>query len=436
MFGLGIVEVAQAAHALADLPRDLDDAERIDLIRDLETLKNAAAAAQAVASVDFDKSQRAAQVAAHTPRRRVGEGIAAQIGLARRESPFRGARQLALATTLTGQMPHTLNRMKRGELSEFRASILIRETECLDETDRRHIDHTLCGPEATAPHLSDRALEHAAKKLALELDAHAVVAKAAKAEADRHVSIRPAPDTMTWLGALLPVIHGVAVYAALKRAADTARAGGDPRSRGQVMADTLVERVTGATTTDPVRVNLDLVMTDRTFFDTSNEAAHLPGYGPVPAGWGRALAQDAVTGAQLWIRRLFTSPGTGCLVAMDSTARLAPKGLARFITRRDQDLCRTPWCGAPITQIDHVTDWAHGGTTSATNTQGLCARCNLAKQALGWRAKTLPGSGRTRRHTVHTTTPTGHTYHSRAPPPPGHLDISSPLEQLLLDLTG
>jgi len=32
----------------------------------------------------------------------------------------------------------------------------------------------------------------------------------------------------------------VAAYAALTRAADQARAAGDPRSRGQVMADTMV----------------------------------------------------------------------------------------------------------------------------------------------------------------------------------------------------
>ena len=47
---------------------------------------------------------------------------------------------------------------------------------------------------------------------------------------------------MTYVTALLPVAQGVGVYAALKRAADTTF---DDRSRGQVMADTLVERVTG-----------------------------------------------------------------------------------------------------------------------------------------------------------------------------------------------
>ncbi|MDO6145615.1 HNH endonuclease, partial [Paenarthrobacter aurescens] len=74
---------------------------------------------------------------------------------------------------------------------------------------------------------------------------------------ERMVSLRPAPDTMTYLTALLPVAQGVAVYKALTQAADSARSSGDAGSggasgsgsavptRGQVMADTLVERITG-----------------------------------------------------------------------------------------------------------------------------------------------------------------------------------------------
>ncbi len=47
---------------------------------------------------------------------------------------------------------------------------------------------------------------------------------------------------MTYVTALLPAAQGVGVYATLKRAADITF---DDRSRGQVMAHTFVERVTG-----------------------------------------------------------------------------------------------------------------------------------------------------------------------------------------------
>lgn len=52
-----------------------------------------------------------------------------------------------------------------------------------------------------------------------------------------------------------------------------------------------------------------------------------------------------------------------------------------------------------------------GGPTNETNGPGLCESCNHAKQAAGWHSRIRPG----RRHEMETTTPTGHTYRSRAP---------------------
>ena len=433
-----VERVREVKAALADWPRDVSDADRVDLLRELEELKCVASAVQAVAAVDLDASQRAAQREAGVPRSRVGEGIASQVGLARRESPAKGARLLGLAKVLDAEMPHTFARMRAGQLSEWRASILARETACLSLEDRREVDRRLCGPEGEAHELSDLALEHAARKLAIELDVESVAARARKAEADRGVWTRPAPDTMTYFSALLSVKHGIAAYAALRKAADAARAAGDPRSRGQIMADLLVERVTGASVADPSRINLDLVMTDRSFFRSgprTQEAAFVPGYGPVPSDWAHDLLRESLSAEAVWVRRTYTHPASGSLVAMDSRARRAPAGLAHLIGLRDQGRCRTPWCGAPIRTSDHVREWQAGGATDEHNLQGLCERCNLAKQALGWRAWPVgsadPGSDR---HVVMTRTPTGHTYRSRAPAPLGHVDFFTPPGGLTFEL--
>ena len=93
---------------------------------------------------------------------------------------------------------------------------------------------------------------------------------------------------MCHLTALLPVAAGVAVYKALSGHADTLRAAGDPRGRGQLMADALVERTTG-TPGGISGVEIQLVITDRTLFQADSEPARLPGYGTVPAGWARTL---------------------------------------------------------------------------------------------------------------------------------------------------
>ncbi len=136
--------------------------------------------------------------------------------------------------------------------------------------------------------------------------------RARRAPSERTVTIRPAPDAMTYVTGLLPVAQGVAVHAALTREADSLRA---------LLA--------------------------------GDEPAHLIGYG-----------HDA------------------------------------------------------------------SGATAEHNLQGLCERCNHAKQAPRWRARPTPGP----RHTVVVTTPTGHRHTSTAPPPPSthetHRDLR--FTQLLL----
>lgn len=117
---------------LAQVQQGASDAERVELISSLEALKAAASAAQARATAELDRSQRAEQAARGVPARRRGEGIASQVGLARHESPTKGAHYLGLAKVLVHEMPHTLALMTCGRLNEWRATLLARETACLD----------------------------------------------------------------------------------------------------------------------------------------------------------------------------------------------------------------------------------------------------------------------------------------------------------------
>ena len=114
-------------------------------------------------------------------------------------------------------------------------------------------------------------------------------------------------------------------------------------------------------------------MTDAALFGTSDEPAHVEGYGPVPAELAREIVAGACSSSeQVWLRRLYTSPTTGELVAMDARGRIFPRGLARFVRLRDQ-FCRTPWCDAPIRHTDHADGGAEGGATDAA-TARACAR--------------------------------------------------------------
>jgi hypothetical protein len=402
---------------------DADESALVERIAELERVKSAAAAGQARAAAALDATRRAAEAAAGVPAAGRGRSVASEIALARRDSPVRGNRHLGFAKALVYEMPHTLAALEAGVLTEWRATLIVRESACLDVEDRRALDAELCADPAALDGMGDTRVAAAAKTIAYRLDPHAVIDRAAKAEKERTVSIRPAPDTMTYLTALLPVAQGVSVYAALRREADTRT---DGRSRGQVMADTLVERVTGRSAAAATPIAVNLVLSDQTLLGGSSAPADVCGYGPIPAAVARGLVCGAVTDerSRATLRRLYAHPASGALVAMESRARLFPRGLAAFIGLRDQR-CRTPYCDAPIRHRDHARPWASGGVTSAGNGLGLCEQCNYVKEVAGWVVES--GVDEKYRHTAEFTTPTGRQYRSGAPPlstAPARMEIS------------
>ena len=407
--------------AVRDLAVADEDGARVDQIRALEELKAAAAAAQARVTATFVDSQRRAQRDAGVKAERAERGIASQVGLAKRCSPHAAARFVGWAKILTTELPHTFAALERGEITEWRPTLVARETVFLSREHRAQVDAALV---PRLERLGDRRVAAEARKLAYQLDPAGCVERQRAAEQDRRVSLRPAPDPMARLSALLPVTDGVGAYASLCRDADAMIAAGDLRSRGQLMADLLVQRLTGQQTTQGTPVEVNLVISTDTLLNGGDEAAHLDGIGPVPAPTAREMVFD--TDAPVWLRRVFTAAGSGQIVAVESKRRLFTSGQRRWIKLRDQ-VCRTPWCEAPIRHTDHVQPKDAGGPTSIDNGQGLCQACNYAKEAPGWRARPCSAGA------VTTTTPTGHRYHSRPPSLPGR-QRGSPLERHVADL--
>jgi hypothetical protein len=404
----------------------VDDGAAIEQVELLERVKAAAAARQARLSVVFDSSQRARQRARGVPARSVGKGVAEQIALARRESPTAGARHLRVARALVGDMPRTMAALSTGLVSEWTATVAVRETGCLSAEHRAQVDAEL-GDQL--PTLTPARAAAAAWAATCRLDSAAAAKRCAKATSDRHVSVRPAPEAMTYLTALLPLTQGVACYAALNAAANTAKATGDNRTRGQLMADLLVGRLTHPTTShsplpqtvqdsrlpradagppapagrqngaveqhradqttstaqptrtpgeaavsqtrsdqapahtaaeppdqapaqpdqepaqlagevafgDPWGVEVHLVVTDATLLGGDDTPALLTTAGPggsnpagdlIPAPVARDLVREA---ARAWVRRLYTHPESGQLVAMESTRRAFGGGLRRLV---------------------------------------------------------------------------------------------------------
>lgn len=410
-------------------PSTLTDAERIDVIAELERLKAGAAAAQARLTAAFADGQGLPFVP-DLPDPADLRPIGSQVALARRESPAHGDEHVRLALLLTGSLPRTMRALERGDISEWTATLVGREAAALNADQRHELDERLA-PDLSR--MSSRAGRMAARRIVAEIDAGAVRRRMERARQGRRVTLRVVGDGMAYLSILAPTTEVAGAHASLTQHALSVVAGacdgesttgrdGRVRGVGAIMSDTALERLSGRAATEAQPVAVNIVMTDRSLLRwgeqslSSEEPALIPGLGPVPADFVRELLSDPEVAA--FYRRLFTSPDGRDLIAADSRSRCFPKGLRSMIVLRDQR-CRTPFCDAPIAEIDHVRPHRAGGPTSYRNGLGLCRRCNLTKETPGYRVSVHdpPDPGRAPgAHAVTITTPVGQRVTSLAPP--------------------
>ena len=201
---------------LAQIDWNVNDATRIGLLDALERVKNAACGAQALACA-LDDATRRRDAEAEISSIRRGRGVAGKSGGAQRIPPP-GQVHLGLAKNLRAELPNTLAGLQDGTLSEWRATLIARETAHLSPTDRGNIDAALCKDPKTLHGWGNRRIVAEAKKLAYQLDPTRSWNQC-RAHSERRISCRPAPDSMAYLTALVPMTQGVAALAARKKAA-------------------------------------------------------------------------------------------------------------------------------------------------------------------------------------------------------------------------
>ena len=382
----------------------------------------------------------------------VARSVGSEVALARRESPTHGDRFVGLARALVHEMPVTMEALTAGVCGERHTIALAQVTAVLSREHRAEVDRRV-GP--LLGRLGVSGAERAARRVAAELDAAAVVARMEAAVRSRRVTVRPAPDGMAYLSVLGPLVEVVGAHAALQAHARSIVGGQRPdelpegRGIGAVAADTALRLLSGRRPGRVQPVEVHLVMTDRSLLGTGNpersvmEPVRVPGHGSLPAPVARTWLRGPVVAssptelsgrppgpgspASVWLRRLYTTPDGRDLVAMDSRRRVFTGLLRRMLVLRD-DVCVTPWCEALIAHADHASPARDGGPTSLANGDGRCARCNHTKEAPGWAALVdLPDderlgrrdgrvrTGRSRRQRE-LVTPLGRRYRSEPPP--------------------
>jgi len=403
--------LAGLADRVGDCSRDgsgVPDAVLIDRIALLEKIKAAATALQMAESVRFAQSQADAQLAVNVHPNKIGRGVADQLGLACKISGFAAARRLGMSRALWFELPETYRLLTAGEVSEYVASLVVTETRHLDANTRREVDGKICA--SGIAQMGPWSAAACARKHAYEADRESYVQRGRTERKNRRVGLRPAPDTMSLLTGYLPAEQGVACVKALQQQTDAMKAAGDARCRDQIMADTLVERVTGQAQASDVNAELQIVMDLDALLDANEQTtAELAGYGPLPADIARHILSTSK--GRMWWRRLYAAPVGGPIVGGDPYRRHFDGFSKKLIMARDRH-CRDPFCDAPIR---HIERYADGGLTIHPNGRGECERGNHAREMPGWHVETIASGLDGQPHTIKITTPTSHTYLGRAP---------------------
>jgi hypothetical protein len=374
------------------------EAQLIARITLLEERKAAIAAEQADAILAFAKAHAASQSSTgEVEPEKLERSIAAQVGLACRVSPMEGRRRVRTARDLHSGHSRVRELFATGRLSEYKTATIVAATAHLSSEERAEVDRRLA--ELKVETLGVRRIHDLARSLAAEVAPERFAARCRAARTGRRVTISPAADGMADLRARLPVEQAVACYAALAAAVNQVAVQAEPvtRGRGQIMADTLVERLTGQTLATDIPVQIQIVVPVEALIDPASPLlAQIPGHGPIPV--------DLLTGdgRKTW-RRLVTRDGI--VIGGDTRRRLFTGRLAALIRARDGHRCREPYCDAPIRHIDHIRRWSEGGRTEFANGRGLCAFHNQVRETPGWTARTTESG-------IATTTPTGQTCES------------------------
>jgi hypothetical protein len=383
-------------------------AARIDALVALERLSRVVSAEQAkhIAALHDSRAEDMG----------IGRGdptlsVIGEVALARNIGPSAAGTQVGLALGLK-RLPLVAKLFTEGVIPQAVAQAVVNESVCLAVDDSVVFDGEIA---PRLPGLTAKKAAKAARREVVRIDVEAARARAERNRADQRVSMFPDTDGVAILEVRGAAEQILAAHNALDSWARGLRSAGDERTVGQIMAQTLVERVTGVAHADAIDVEIQLVMDAPTLLGQDGEPVELVGYGTISPDVSDDLIAQAPNPS---IRRLLVDPIDGTLLVREPRRRSFDSPTRRHIRTRDR-VCRMPGCDARIRDDDHILDHVLGGPTTSDNGQGLCKRSHTIKSLPGWKV-TAEGKATIWR------TPTGHTYRSDPPPllprnQPGHL---------------
>ena len=125
------------------------------------------------------------------------------------------------------------------------------------------------------------------------------------------------------------------------------------------------------------RPDIQVIVTLETLLGLTEDAAEVPGVGPIPADVARELAADGS-----W--RAWVTDAAGMVTCTGTRGYVPSASLARVVRAREPH-CRFPGCRQPAGRcdLDHAVPWPTGPTT-AENLGPLCRRHHNLKTHTPW----------------------------------------------------
>jgi hypothetical protein len=342
-------------------------AQLAERVAQLEEEKNAVAARQAEAILLLARAVAAEQIdAGVVDPTQIQRVVADRVGQACRVSAHQGGKRVRIARDLHAGHTRVRELFAAGLLSEQKVAVITDAGSHLDPDERAHVDRRLCAHPIET--FGVQRIHDLARTIAAEVAPEKFAARWQRARSGRRVTVRRSSEPgMADLTAHLPVEQAVSCYAALRKAVHDVWVQPEPvmRGQGEIMADTLVERLTGQARAEDIDIEVQIVVPVEALLDPASPLpAQVPGHGPIPVA---LLATGE--GRKTW-RRLVTRDDI--VIGGDSTQRTFTGVLASLIRTRDGGRCTAPYCDAPIRHIDHIIRWRDGGRTEFNNGRGLC----------------------------------------------------------------
>jgi hypothetical protein len=287
--------------------------------------------------------------------------VIGEVGMARNIGPTAAGTQVGLALRLE-ELPEVKSMFMAGRISEPVVRAVVNESVSVGSDDLMILDGEIA---CQLPGLTPRRAGQLTARAVIRIDADAARARAERNRADQRVSMFPDTDGVAILQVRGPAEQIVAAHTVLDDWARALRADGDERTVGQIMCQTLVERVTGQTYADDVKVEVQLVMDAPTLIGEGGEPVDLLGYGPISP----TVADDIIAGApNPTVRRLLVDPVDGTLLVREPRRRHFDAPTSGHIRTRDRR-CRQPGCDLKIRHNDHIHAHIDGGPSTKDNGQ-------------------------------------------------------------------